>query len=152
MKIQQLGRMFLGLCMASLMAPAAHAAELISFGGGAYHFERDLGYNEFNYGLGYERDIQEDWSVSGGVYKNSIRRAAFYVLANYYPFNLGAGFRVGVAAGPVTGYRHVAVVPAVMPTLEWRGERLALQSYVIPTIKPNIDGAFVVQVKYLFDK
>ncbi|WP_157288375.1 hypothetical protein [Uliginosibacterium gangwonense] len=131
---------------------ASWATDLVSFGGASYHFERDLGYNEFNYGLGYERDLRDDFSISGGVFKNSIRRAAFYVLGNYYPVTLGAGFRLGLAIGGVSGYRHLAVAPALLPALEWRGERLALQTYVIPTIKPHIDGAVVLQVKYQLSK
>jgi len=134
--------------LAGMAGTGCPAAELISFGGASYHFERDLGYNEFNYGLGYERDLSEDLSVSGGVFKNSIRRAAYYALGNYYPIKLGAGFRLGVAFGGVSGYRHLAVAPALLPALEWRGGRLALQTYVIPTIKPRIDGAVVLQIKY----
>jgi hypothetical protein len=64
--------------VALCMAGTANAAELITVGGGSYHFERDLGHNEFNYGLGYERDWDDSLSWSVGVYKNSIRRASFY--------------------------------------------------------------------------
>lgn len=139
------------MCVFGFCAGAG-AAELISVGGGSYHFERDLGHNEFNYGLGYESDLNDEISWSVGVYKNSIRRATFYGLANWYPWAPGAGFRVGLSGGLMTGYHKSAVIGALMPTLEWRGERLAAQAYVIPTIKPYIDGAVVVQFKYIFSK
>ena len=126
----------------------AQAAELLSFGGGSLHFERDLGHNEFNYGLGYERDWDDDISWSVGVYKNSIRRAAFYSLANWYPWSLGSGFRAGISGGLMTGYHQSPVIGTLMPTLEWRGERLAAQAYIVPTIKPYVDGAVVLQFKY----
>lgn len=143
----------LGLMVAALvagLAGGAQAAELLSFGGGSLHFERDLGHNEFNYGLGYERDWDEDISWSVGVYKNSIRRATFYSLANWYPWRLGGGFRAGVSGGLMTGYHQSPVIGTLMPTLEWRGERLAAQAYLVPTIKPYVDGALVLQLKYQF--
>lgn len=132
------------------MSSLAGAAELITAGGASYHFERDLGHNESNYGLGYEKDWDDDSSWSVGVYKNSIRRATFYALANWYPLDLGAGFRTGLTGGLMTGYHHAAVIGTLTPTLEWRGEHLALQGFVVPSIKPYVDGAFVVQLKYIF--
>ncbi|KAF7599821.1 MAG: hypothetical protein CGU28_05670 [Candidatus Dactylopiibacterium carminicum] len=132
------------------LVSGVQAAELLSFGGGSLHFERDLGHNEFNYGLGYERDWSEDISWSVGVYKNSIRRATFYGLANWYPWAWDSGIRAGLSGGLMTGYHKSPVIGTLMPTLEWRGERLALQAYVVPTIKPYVDGAVVVQVKYQF--
>lgn len=138
------------LALFSLGAAAPlQAAEMISFGGASYHFERDLGHNEFNYGLGYERDIDSEWSWSGGVYKNSLRRASFYLLGNYYPWSLSESWRVGVMGGAMSGYHQSAVIPVLAPIVEWRGKHLALQGYVVPSIKPYVDGAFVIQVKYL---
>jgi hypothetical protein len=134
-----------------LSAPAG-AAELITVGGGSYHFERDLGHNEFNYGLGYEKDWDDSLSWSVGVYKNSIRRASFYGLANWYPLSLGSGFRAGLTGGVMSGYHHSPVIATLMPTLEWRGDQLALQSFIVPTIKPYVDGAVVLQLKYIFSK
>jgi hypothetical protein len=133
--------------VASLNVPAA---EFVSFGGASYHFERNLGHNEFNYGLGYERDLSPDLSVSAGVYKNSLRRASFYLLGNYYLFAPGAGFRLGATGGLMTGYHRAAVIPALFPTLEWRGSRLAVQAFAVPTVKPYVDGALVFQFKYQY--
>jgi len=132
---------------------AAGAAEMITPGGGSLHFERDLGHNEFNYGLGYERDWEDKrFSTAVGVYKNSIRRATFYGLVNWYGLDLGAGFRAGLTGGLMTGYHKSPVIGTLMPTIEWRYERVALQSYVVPTIKPYVDGAVVLQVKYIFQQ
>jgi hypothetical protein len=50
----------------------------------------------------------------------------------------------------MSGYHHAAVIGTLMPTLEWRGEHLALQSFIVPTIKPYVDGAVVLQLKYVF--
>lgn len=135
-----------------VLGTAANAADLITVGGGSYHFERDLGHNEFNYGLGYERDIDDEWSWSAGVYKNSIRRATFYGLANYYPWPLGSGFRAGLTGGLMSGYHHAAIIGTLMPTLEWRSDYVAVQGYVVPTIKPYVDGAVVFQLKFIIDR
>lgn len=137
-----------GLCAA---AGTVHAEDMLSLGGGAYHFQRNLGYNEFNYGLGYERDWNDKVTWAAGVYKNSLRRATFYGLVNYYPWSLGAGFRAGATGGLMSGYHHSAIIGTAMPTLEWRGHYVSLQSYVVPTIKPYIDGAVVFQVKIMLD-
>ncbi|MGC3963734.1 MAG: hypothetical protein QM803_10550 [Rhodocyclaceae bacterium] len=129
-------------------SPLVNAAELISVGGGSHHFERDLGLNEANYGLGYERDINEEWTWAAGVYKNSIKRASFYLLGNYYPFDLGAGFRAGLTGGLMSGYHQSPIIPMLAPTLEWRGKWVAIQSYVVPTVKPYVDGAIIFQLKF----
>lgn len=144
-------RVCAGVIAASVSCMAG-AGDLITFGGGSYHFERDLGHNEFNYGLGYERDLSADLSVSAGVYKNSLRRASFYLLGNYYLASPGAGLRFGATGGLMSGYHKAAIVPTLMPTMEWRGDRLALQAFLVPTIKPYVDGAIVLQIKYQYDK
>lgn len=141
-------RWLAALCVLGAALPL-QAAEMISFGGASYHFERDLGHNEFNYGLGYERDINEEWTWSTGVYKNSLRRASFYLLANYYPWVWSDSWHAGITGGLMTGYHQSPVIPMAAPIVEWRGKRWAFQGYVVPTIKPYVDGAFVVQVKYI---
>ena len=138
--------------LAGAMLPAAQAADLLTLGGASYHFERDLDLQEFNYGLGFERDIDDKLSWSAGVYKNSLRRASVYAFANYYPFKLSESWRVGLIAGLSTGYHRSAVIPVAAPTIEWRGDWVAAQFYLVPTIKPYIDGAVVVQFKVVLDK
>lgn len=133
-----------------LTSGVAGAAEMLSFGGFSHHYNRNLDLNEVNPGIGYEKDVNDDWSWSAGVFKNSLRRAAFYGLANYAVWKPAESWRVGISAGASTGYHHAAVIPVVTPFLEWRGDKLALQTYVIPTVKPYVDGAVVVQFKWRF--
>jgi len=152
--VSRIGRFLWLICGVAAIGASggAGAAELVTFGGGSYHFQRNLGHNEFNYGLGYERDLSEDLSVSAGVYKNSLRRASFYVLGNYYLASPAQGVRVGVTGGLMSGYHRAAIIPTLMPTLEWRGESLAIQAFVVPTVKPYVDGAVVLQFKYQYGK
>lgn len=150
MSISHAPRLLLAFCL-TLALPPLHAAQQISVGGFSYHFERDLGHNEVNPGLGYERDYDEDLSWSVGVFKNSLRRASFYGLANYALWKPAEGVRIGVTAGLSTGYHHAAVVPLAMPFAEWRIQRFGVQTYVVPTVKPYVDGAVVLQFKWRID-
>lgn len=134
------------LCTA--MAGSAAADQFINIGGGSYHFERDLGHNEFNPGIGYERDWNEQISWAVGYYKNSLAKPTFYAVGNYYPWRLSEGWRVGATVGALTGYNETEVAPLLAPTLEWRGSVIGLQFFVVPSIKPYVDGAFVGQVKF----
>ena len=136
----------------ALLAPAAQCADFMTFGGVSYHFDRDLDLNEVNPGIGFERDVEKNWSWSAGVFKNSLRRAAFYGLANYAAWKPTDSWRVGVSVGASSGYHHAAIIPVVTPFVEWRGDKLAVQTYIIPTMKPYVDGAVVLQFKWQLDK
>lgn len=133
----------------------ATAAEFVTFGGFSRHFERDLDLNEVNPGIGYEADYtkypDKDLSWSVGVFKNSLRRAAFYGTVDYALWHPAEGWRVGATAGLSSGYHHAAIVPLAMPFVEWRISKLGLQAYIIPTIKPYVDGAVVLQFKWRID-
>lgn len=147
MDVKNLVRAMLGLLLAT---PCAQAAEFINFGGGALHFERDLGHNEFNPGLGYERDYNDDISWAVGYYKNSLSKPTFYGVVNYLPYKLSDSWRVGLTGGLLTGYNKSDVVPLLAPSIEWRGSRIGLQFFVVPSIKPYVDGAVVGQLKVRF--
>ncbi len=148
-----LRRFFLHALLASSLSCslAASADEFVSFGGVSRHFQRDLGLNEFNPGIGYEKDLDTDLSWSAGVFKNSLRRAAFYGTVNYALWQPVEGWRIGGTAGLSTGYHHAAIVPLVMPFVEWRVSKVGVQAYIIPTIKPYVDGAVVLQFKWRID-
>ena len=130
---------------------ATPAAEFISVGGFSRHFERDLDLNEFNPGLGYEKDIDKDLSWSTGVFKNSLKRASFYALANYALWQPAEGWRLGITGGLASGYHKSPIVPLVAPFVEWRVSKLGIQAYVIPSVKPYVDGAVVMQFKWRID-
>jgi len=68
----------------------------------SYHFDRTKSYNERNLGLGLERQ-KGDWSLGVGFYDNSIDKTTVYALGGWTPLRL-FGTRVGLAAGPATGY------------------------------------------------
>lgn len=67
------------------------------------HFDRDKNYNESNFGLGLERKVSDDWSISAGYFRNSFDRQTEYVFAGYTPVEI-MGWRTGLVMGGVTGY------------------------------------------------
>jgi hypothetical protein len=60
-------------------------------------------WNEKNYGLGLRYQIDEDWGVQGGFYKNSINNDTVYLLGQWTPVHMGP-VAVGAFGGLATGY------------------------------------------------
>jgi len=69
----------------------------------SYHLDRNKGYNEQNWGLGYERRLSDDWSIATGFYRNSFRRDTVYLFGAYTPWQM-AGWHIGPLMGVATGY------------------------------------------------
>jgi hypothetical protein len=86
----------------------------------SYHFDRDAGYNERNFGLGLERSFG-DASVSAGYWNNSRSKTTLYGLFGYTPWHLGP-VKLGAAVGGVTGYNcgaHVCPAGALLVQNDW---------------------------------
>ena len=93
-------------------------------------------YNENNRGIGIRRALENNRSIGGGYYKNSINNDSLYLDYNKsWPFHAGLDFSPGISAGLVTGYRPYPV-PYLTPTLGigLRGYNATLR-YI-----PKIDG------------
>jgi len=106
----------------------------------SYHLDRNKGYNEQNWGLGYERKFSDEWSFSSGYYRNSFDRDTLYVFGAYTPWRI-AGWRFGSLFGVVTGYDEGRVSPWItgVATKEWG--RFGLNVVVAP-------AAVALQVKW----
>lgn len=110
-------------------------------------------YNEFNPGLGYEYPVDENWSLSAGVFQNSYAKASFYVAAFRQLFGTQQ-YRFGVSGGLFTGYEYASVVPSLMPTFMYEKDRWGLNFFYAPSI--NRDGkkvsnnTIIVQLKVRF--
>jgi hypothetical protein len=126
----------------------AQSSEFLSLGAFSHHFDRNAHLNERHPGIGYERDYGEHASWAVGVFKNSLRRAAFYAVAGYSIWESDEHWRLGTAACLSTGYRHTTLAPLLFPFIEWRGKYFAIETLLIPTVKPDIEGAFVVAIKW----
>ena len=58
-----------------------------------------VAWNERNYGLGLRYQINDDWSVQGGFYKNSMSNPVGYILGQWTPVHIGP-----VSAGVFGGF------------------------------------------------
>lgn len=60
-------------------------------------------FNEVNPGVAIRAEFDQDWSVQGGVYKNSYYKTTLYGVVQYTPLHV-AGVRLGGFVGLGTGY------------------------------------------------
>lgn len=99
---------------------AACALGLLLYGGGAkaadleiigpsYHTIKapNVGkdFNNATYGIALRVPVQGDFSITGGVYKNSYWKNSVFLEGDYLPLRLGT-LSLGVGAGLVTGYQQ----------------------------------------------
>jgi len=127
---------------ASVAQPAkADERDWVSATVGSYHENRDRGYNEFNYGLGAELALPwEKWRFAGGFYENSYERTTWYALAVREVWSVG-NWKLGIAAGGVTGYTSGRVDSVVAPIIAWEGKRFGVNLF---PVTPSVIG---LQVK-----
>jgi len=86
----------------------------------SYHFDREKGYEENNWGVGVEENVTDTIKAHVGVYRNSFARHSAYVLGSYSPIKYGR-WSVGLAIGPATGYIHsVDVIGGGVVMKEWK--------------------------------
>lgn len=67
-----------------------------------------LQWNEANVGLGIRNTFSDDWSIQGGVYRNSVDETTVYAVANYTPLHIGP-LRAGGFAGLASGYKKPVI-------------------------------------------
>lgn len=121
----------------------AHAGEWLSLTLGSHHFDRDRDYNEFNYGIGYERTLSPEWRFAGGVYKNSYYRTSWYAVWVREMWTYGS-WKAGTAFGGVSGYTHGRVDPVAAPIIAWEGKDFGVNLF---PVSPKVIG---LQVKFKF--
>ena len=120
----------------------------LNVGGLSRHFDRDLHYNERNFGLGLEYRDRPDLSYLAGAFRNSVRKTTSYIGVHWQPWTVGP-FRVGATVGVMNGYPSHAkggAFLALIPMASWEGERYGLNVGVVPTTG-QVNGAVIVQFK-----
>ena len=70
----------------------------------SYHFNRDAGYNNENWGLGFQYDPNNVYSANWGRFINSENDWSNYVTGTWYPL-VYKKMRVGILAGAFDGYK-----------------------------------------------
>ena len=122
----------------------AHADTWLSATVASYHGNRDRGYNERNYGLGFEHDRSATTRWAAGFYENSHYRTTVYGGLLWLPVQAGP-FRFGVLGSVATGYTHaVTVVP--LPTIAVESRHFGANIGIVPSLHRSI-GVIGLQLK-----
>lgn len=114
----------------------------------SYHFQRNAGLDENNFGLGGEYRFSTTSSFTLGTYENSQSETSRY--AGWYWEPIGSGpVKFGAFAGAVDGYPvrdgcwFIAIVPAASIEYGYFGANFLL----IPSYKDEINGSISLQLK-----
>lgn len=106
-----------------------------------------IGWNETNYGLGWRHAYSQDWSLQGGIYKDSRSRASAYVTGDYTPFGT-KWLRVGgFAAMRVT---NDGFGPAAGGLARLQFERWSLAARIWPTVG-RYSGGVAIEAGFRFN-
>lgn len=100
------------------------------------------GYNQFNYGVGIEHFIADQWTIAGGWYQNSEYRGSAYGYARYAVYKNGL-WDLGIGVGAVTGYSSYKVAPMLFPQVCYS----YLCAIAIPQIDPNGASALAANLR-----
>lgn len=117
----------------------------------SYHFQRDRGYRERNWGLGVEAVLTPDHALMLGTYLNSENERSRYAGYQWRPLHWqpgGVRVSAGVAASLVDGYPTMndrGWFLAAMPMLAVEGRTFGANFLVVPNVKHG--GAIAVQLK-----
>ena len=129
---------------------------------GSYHInpDPDKHFEQFNPGLGVECWLNNQWALTAGGFRNSLRRPSYYGGGVWSPDFLHWGIvRVAAMGGIISGYnygnwglgRDHTIGPVIAPLIMVEYKRVGANFIVIPPI-PSDDLPFTIgfQVKVKF--
>jgi hypothetical protein len=115
----------------------------------SYHFQKDKGLNNSNFGLGGEYRYTTTSSVMLGFFDNSDNQTSRYIGWFWQPLESGP-FHIGAVIGAIDGYPNmldggwfVAVIPAASFQYKYIGANLMF----VPSYKDRLYGAISLQLK-----
>lgn len=136
------------LIFASLPSVPVEARTLfISPGMSSYHFRSKAGFNNENWGIGFQVDFKGSYSLGAGRFKNSDRHKSNYLTATWYPLKIWQA-RLGLLGGIFDGYpreREGGWFVAGMPIINYSTETWGVNIAAVPTYKNHIQGAVIIQ-------
>ncbi|RZL86113.1 MAG: hypothetical protein EOP82_31105 [Variovorax sp.] len=118
----------------------------------SYHFDRDKGLADGNPGFGIEWPLNETYSLTAGLFRNSDRLTSHYLGVYVMPFEF-YGVKLGAVVGGFDGYpmsNDGGWFPALIPTAAIEGKNWGLNVAIIPSIRNRLYGAISFQLKYRF--
>lgn len=161
-KMSFLGKLKTLLCISLAFAPYSSSAEFfvkiepkpiseiwLNPGFYSYHFQKNIGLNDNNYGLGVEYRYSTVSSVSLGLYENSDRQTSHYAGWYWQPIELGTA-RLGVVVGALDGYpkmQNGGWFLAAIPTASIEYRNVGANLMVIPSYQDKLYGSISLQLK-----
>ncbi|WP_174770023.1 hypothetical protein [Paraburkholderia hayleyella] len=127
---------------------------------GSYHIHPKKDFEQFNPGLGVECWLGSEWAVTGGGFRNSLRRPSWYGGMVWAPeFAHWGLIRLAAMGGVITGYnygnwglgRNHTIGPVLAPLLMVEYKRVGMNIILIPPIPSNdlpFTAGFQVKVKF----
>ena len=115
----------------------------------SYHFQREKGFNNNNYGIGGEYRYSTVSSIVAGSSYNSVRQTSRYAGWFWHPLALGP-VHFGAVVGGVDGYPGVnngGWFPVVIPAASLEYKSIGANVIFIPSLKDKVYGALSVQLK-----
>jgi hypothetical protein len=115
----------------------------------SYHFERDEGFNNSNYGFGAEYRFSTVASATVGRFYNSDRDWSNYFGVYFQPWAVGP-VRLGAVIGGFDGYpnmRDGGWFAAVIPMASYEYGPVGLNVAIVPKYKDRLHGAIAFQLK-----
>lgn len=116
----------------------------------SYHFQKDKGLNNSNFGLGGEYRYSTASSVTLGIFDNSDRQTSRYVGWYWRPFESGP-FRFGAVVGAMDGYPNMlngGWFIVVIPTASIQYGNIGANLMFVPSYKDRLYGAISLQLKF----
>ena len=151
-----------GICIGLASLPHASNAEIFSIieskpiselwlnpGFYSYHFQRDKGLNNRDFGLGGEYRYSTVSSITLGLFDNSDRRTSHYAGWYWQPVGLGP-VRFGAVFGAIDGYPKMlngGWFPAAIPTASIEYKNLGVNLMIVPSYQNRLYGALSLQFK-----
>lgn len=130
-------------------APAFSPQVWLNAGFFSYHFNHAAHYNAANWGIGADVRVSEDFTLSVGEYRNSMRDHSTYATVTWQPLHLGP-VRFGATAGAVRGYpdvNHGGWSPMAAPVISIEYGRVGANLIYVPTMRGKVDGCISLQIK-----
>ena len=116
---------------------SVHATDWITGSGLSLHSKKG-DYNQKNWGMGFERKIDNDWSWLGGAYRNSLYRNTLYAGVSYTPWRFG-GVKLGGLGVLATGYsERYPVLPYAAFLAKVEDEKYGVNVYWLPTVMVGV--------------
>ena len=119
----------------------------------SFHFNRNAGHRDNNFGIGAEVLLTDDHALMAGSFINSDRQRSHYGLYEWRPLHWQVSavkLSAGIAAAAFDGYpryKNGGWFAVPLPLLAVEGERFGVNLALIPNIPNRLNGALAIQIK-----